>query len=162
MDSKAKVYGMVKNFDNAMLVTTGPGKHPESRPMHIAKVEEGGDVWFFTSKNGRVVQEIAEEPMVLLVFQDERSAYVSLRGRAREVQDRERVKQLWSEAYKVWFPGGLSDPELALMAVDPVAAEYWDNRGTNKLEYIFEAVKAYVKGEKPEPADADQHARVSM
>jgi general stress protein 26 len=162
MESKAKVYGMVKNFSTTMLVTTGPGKRAEARPMQIARVEEEGDVWFFTSKDGHVVQEIAAEPMVLLVFQDERSSYVSLRGRARVVEDRGRVKELWKEAYNVWFPGGINDPDLALLAVDPVAAEYWDNRGTNKLEYLFEAAKAYVKGEKPELGDADQHAKVRM
>jgi general stress protein 26 len=97
-----------------------------------------------------------------LVFQDERSAYVSLRGRARLVEDRGRVREFWKEAYQAWFPGGINDPDLALLAVDPVAAEYWDSRGTNKLEYLFEAAKAYVKGEKPDVSDADQHAKVRM
>lgn len=163
MDQKAKVYGIVKDFSTAMFVTKGAGKPAESRPMHIAKVEEeDGNVWFFTSKDGRIVEEIGEEPGVLLVFQNEKSAYLSLRGRARVVQDRARVKELWSEAYKVWFPGGVDDPELALLAVDPVSAEYWDNRGTNRMEYLFEAAKAYVKGERPEVKDSDQHAKVAM
>ena len=162
MDQKAKVYEIVKDFSTAMFVTKGSGKPAESRPMHIAKVEEDGNLWFFTSKDGRLVEEIGEEPGVLLVFQNEKSSYLSLRGRARVVQDRARVKELWSEPYKVWFPGGVDDPELALLAVDPVSAEYWDNRGMNRMEYLFEAAKAYVKGERPEVKDSDQHAKVAM
>jgi general stress protein 26 len=162
MDPKAKVYGIVKDFSTAMFVTKGAGKPAESRPMQIAKVEDDGDIWFFTGKSGRVVQEIEQEPGVLLVFQDAHSAYLSLRGRARIVQDRGRVREMWKEAYKVWFPDGVNDPDLALLAVDPVSAEYWDSRGTNRLEYMFEAAKAYVKGERPEVTDADQHAKVTM
>jgi general stress protein 26 len=162
MDPNAKVYEIVKKFSTAMMVTTAPSNGCEARPMHTAKVEEPGDVWFFTSKSGRVVSEIESDPMVLLLFQDERSAYLSLRGRARVVRDRAKVKELWNESYKVWFPGGVEDPELALLAVAPVSAEYWDNRGMNGMRYMFEAAKAYVKGERPELDDADQHAKVNF
>jgi hypothetical protein len=41
-------------------------------------------------------------------------------------------------------------------------AEYWDNRGMNKLEYLFEAARAYVKGEKPHVAEVDQHAKAIL
>jgi general stress protein 26 len=162
MEPKVKLYELMKEFSTTMLVTTGAGKRVESRPMQIASVEDEGDIWFFTGRSGHVVREISEEPVVLLVFQDERSAYVSLRGRARVVQDRARAKELWKEAYKVWFPGGVDDPELTLLAVDPISAEYWDNRGMNKLEYMFEAAKAYVKGEKPDVTDVDQHAKIGI
>lgn len=162
MDPKAKVYEMVKSFSTTMLVTLGPGKKPESRPMQIAQAEEGGNVWFFTGNGGRVTKEIAEDPFVLLTFQEERSKYLSVRGNARVVNDKAKIKELWSEPYKVWFPGGIDDPELALIAVDPIAAEYWDNSGMNKLEYLYEAAKAYVKGGKPAMDDPDQHARVKM
>src|SRR3954464_7761859 len=38
--------------------------------------------------------------------------YVSLSGSARIVKDAEKLKELWSEAFRVWFPAGLDDPEL--------------------------------------------------
>ncbi len=162
MDPKAKVCEILRSFSSTMLVTKGLGKNPESRPMQIAKVEDDGCVWFFTSKNGHTAQEITDEPTVLLVFQNEHSVYLSLRGKARVVEDRERAMELWKEPYKVWFPGGIDDPELALLAVEPVSAEYWDNRGMNKLEYLFASAKAYATGEKPELSDADQHAKVKL
>jgi general stress protein 26 len=78
------------------------------------------------------------------------------------VQDRARTEQFWKEPYRVWFPGGPGDPEIELVAVDPIDAEYWDNRGSNKLEYLFESAKAYMKGEKPDVADPDHHAKTSL
>jgi general stress protein 26 len=162
-EATEKVHDILKSFSTAMLVTIGPTSRPVARPMHIARIEEdGGRVWFLTGNTGHLVKEISEEAVVLLVFQNENSAYLSLRGKARLVEDRSRIKDLWKEPYKVWFPKGADDPEIALIAVDPIDAEYWDNRGTNKLEYLFEAAKAYLKGEKPELAGVDQHAKTSL
>jgi general stress protein 26 len=162
LDTKARVYDLIRGFSTTMLVTKGSGDRAESRPMHMAKVDDGGTVYFFAGRSGRVVEEIATEPAVLLVFQGERSAYLSLRGRARVIADKTKVKKLWNESYKVWFPGGIEDPELTLLAVDPASAEYWDNRGMNKLEYLFEAGKAYLQGTRPDVGDADHHAKVSL
>lgn len=162
-DARAKVYGILKGFSTAMVVTIGLGGRPTARPMHVARVEEEfGDIWFLTGKGGQLVDEIAEEAVVLLVFQNENSAYLAMRGRARIVQDRAHIRSLWKEPSKVWFPGGAEDPEIALIAVDPIDAEYWDNRGMNKLEYLFEAAKAYVKGGKPDVGGIDQHAKTNL
>jgi general stress protein 26 len=78
------------------------------------------------------------------------------------VQDHALIKELWKEPYKVWFPRGSEDPEITLISVNPVGAEYWDNRGMNKLEYLFEAAKAYVKGKQPDVREVDQHAKASL
>ncbi len=161
-DTREKVYDILKGFSTAMFVTVGPGGRPEARPMQVARVEDSGEIWFFTGRGGTVANEIEEEAVVLLAFQNERSAYLSLRGKARNVQDRARIEQFWKEPYRTWFPGGPGDPQVELVAVDPIDAEYWDNRGSNKLEYLFEAAKAYVKGEKPDVGDPDQHAKTSL
>ena len=90
------------------------------------------------------------------------SAYLSLRGKARVIEDVTRIREYWKEPFRVWFPGGPSDPQLALVGVKPIDAEFWDNRGTNKLEYMFEAAKAYFSGEKPDTGDADKHGRANL
>lgn len=162
-DVRAKVYDILKSFSTAMFVTIGPSGRPEARPMHVARLEdEGGDVWFFTGRGGTLVDEINADKTVLLAFQNENSAYLSLRGNARVVEDRERIKEMWKEPYRVWFPGGPEDANVALVAVDPIDAEYWDTRGMNKLEYFFESAKAYIKGEKPDVGDIDQHAKTNL
>jgi len=162
MDAKSKVYDLVSSFSTTMLVTHGPGRRPESRPMQVAAAEKDGNIWFFAGQHGRVVDELAHDSNVLLVFQDERSKYLSIRGSARVVNDRVKAKQLFTEGYRVWFPGGLDDPELALVAVEPFDAEYWDNTGVNKLQYMFESAKAYAKGERPRVEEPEQHAKVAL
>jgi general stress protein 26 len=162
-DQRAKVYDILKGFSTAMFVTFGVDGRPAARPMHVARVEEeSGDIWFFTGRGGNFMEELKKDPVVLLAFQNDSSAYLSVRGRARIEHDKSRAKELWKEPYKVWFPQGPEDPDIALVAVEMRDAEYWDNRGMNRLEYLFEAAKAYVKGQKPEVIDADQHAKAIL
>lgn len=162
-DERAKVHDILKGFSTAMFVTFGHGGRPAARPMHVARMEEeAGEVWFFTGRGGTLVDDLHAEPIVLLAFQNDTSAYLSLRGRARLEHDRARMKELWKEPYKVWFPRGPEDPNIALVAVDLLDAEYWDNRGANKLEYLFEAAKAYVKGDTPVITGVDQHAKTTL
>lgn len=162
-DEKAKVHEILKGFSTAMFVTLGPGGRPEARPMHVAEFEDGSDeICFLTGQSGSLAGELQKEAVVLLTFQKDNAAYVSLRGRARIDHDRNRIRELWQEAYKAWFPRGPEDPEIALVRVEPIDAEYWDNRGMNKLEYLFKAAKAYVKKETPEVTNGDLHARVTL
>ena len=163
MDPKDKVHDILKKFKTAMVVSVSEGHQLEARPMQVAKVEENGYLWFFTGKSGRLASELDNNPKVLLVMQEERSYYLSLRGDARKEHDQAKIRELFSEPYKVWFPGGPTDPELVLIGVNPVSAEYWDNAGSNKLQYMFEAVKAYVKGATPEVKDdPDRHAKTKL
>ena len=36
------------------------------------------------------------------------------------------MAELWNPSYRVWFPRGLEDPELALLRIDVETAEHWD------------------------------------
>jgi general stress protein 26 len=161
-DPRQRVYEILQSFSTAMLVTSGLDGRPESRPMQMATVDDGGDIWFLTGRSGRVVEQIEKDSIVLLIFQSEHSAYLSLSGRAQIEPDKTRLQELWKEPYKVWFPGGMDDPEIAVLSVEPLNAEYWDSRGLNRLEYMFEAAKAYVTGQRPNVSDADHHAKTRL
>jgi general stress protein 26 len=163
IDERKKVYDVAKHFDNAMLVTIAASGNPKARPMHVARVDEDlSNIWFLTSKESGLAEDVSRQSSVLLVFQNDNSAFLSLRGKARIVEDQPKIHQLWKEPYKVWFPRGADDPDIALIGVDPVDAEYWDNGGANKLEYLFETAKAYFKGERPNLEDRDRHAKTSL
>jgi general stress protein 26 len=162
-DARPKVYELLKSFSTAMFVTLGQDGLPVARPMHVAQIEEGtGDICFFTGVDGTLHDQVAEENRVLLLFQKDNSAFLSVRGTTRIEQDRTRIKELWKEIYKVWFLAGPEDPDVALLIVNPVEAEYWDNRGTNKVKYLFDAVTAYVTGETPDRVDPDLHAKTEL
>ncbi len=163
IDERTKLYEILNGFSTAMFVTLGSEGRPGARPVHVARIEENAStIWFFASQDGALIEDLQGEAAVLLTFQNDNSAYASVRGHARVERDKARVQELWKAPYKVWFPGGPEDPEIALIAVQLLDAEYWDNRGMNKLEYLFEAAKAYVKGHKPEVNEVEQHAKAVL
>jgi general stress protein 26 len=163
MNSRQKVYEMLDEFQFAMLVTKAAGELA-SRPMQLAEVEPAGSIWLLTSERSRKIDQIRHDPQVLLTFQDGQSQSLSLRGRARAVEDPGRVKRLWSEPARVWFPDGPDDPDIVLIEVQPEAAEFWDTTGTNRFEYLWEAAKAYVTGERLSDGGEqdDMHGRTRL
>jgi hypothetical protein len=59
--------------------------------------------------------------------------------------ERAKVRELWKDAWRVWFPDGPESADLVLVHVRPAVAELWDQRGVHGLRYAWKAVKAYVK-----------------
>ena len=35
---------------------------------------------------------------------------------------------------------------MVLLKIKPSRGKYWDNNGTNRVRYLYEAAKAYVQG----------------
>lgn len=161
-EKRAHLREVMADFDTAMLVTQAADGH-RARPLAIARTEDGepeGVLYFPTSLSSPKVEEIAADPRVCVTMQDKRR-FVSVTGRAQIRRDRRLVSALWSDAWKVWFPEGKDDPDLCIVAVTPTAAEYWDSTGAKGLTYLFEAAKALVKGDTPDPdADDAQNAKV--
>jgi general stress protein 26 len=163
MGSAAKqerLYDVIKDFDNAMLVTTAANGRDHARPMHVAQIREDGDVFFATSMDSPKITEIAINPEVVVTFQSDRR-FAVVCGRAELVRDRNLIEHLWSEAWKVWFPEGKSDSTLCLIRVDGVEGEYWDNAGMQGVKHAFQAAKAYMQGRSPAP-DEKQSAKVHL
>jgi general stress protein 26 len=156
-DTQERLYDIIKNFDNALLVTRLPNGGNHARPMAVAEIRKDGDVFFATSLQSPKVAEIAAHPEVIVTFQSG-SKFASISGTAEIVNDRALIDKLWSEVWKVWFPGGKSDPTLCLIRVDAREGEYWDNAGAQGIKNAYKMAKAYMQGKTPE-IDEKQHAK---
>jgi general stress protein 26 len=95
-------------------------------------------------------------------MEDMHRRYLSIFGQARVLDDRARIRALWKEPYRAWFPGGPDDRDAVLIAVAADYAEFWDTSGVNKLKYLFEAAKAYASGIRPEIDEGEQHGRTRL
>lgn len=158
---KEKLDELLKDSKTFMLVTCDREGVMTARPMAAASVENDAALYFFTSIDTKKTDEIIYDQNVLLTFQDS-SRFISLSGHASISRHAEKIEELWKEPYKVWFPEGTADPQLALISFKADTAEYWSNEGMNKVRYIFEAVKAYAIGEKPEVQEPQQHGRLTL
>jgi general stress protein 26 len=121
IDKRKKVHELALHFDNAMLTTIGPSGSPKARPMHVARIDEDFCcLWFLTGKGNELVSEINQQETVLLIFQDANSAFLSLRGNARLVEDRAKVHELWKEPYKVGFRAEPTTPTSLSSLLNPL------------------------------------------
>lgn len=161
-DEKHTFNQILKHFDNAMLTTRSSDGMLRSRPMAIARTEENGDLWFFTSIEAGKVDEISTDPRCAAVMQGDRR-YLSISGRAVLVRDQAKIDELWITAVEPWFEEGKEDPKVTLIRFEADEGEYWDNSGVKGLRYVFEAAKALWTGGTIDPAKlGDTHAQVRL
>lgn len=149
----------IKDIKIAMLTTAEENGILHSRPMYTQEPEEDGTLWFFTEKDSAKVYEVKKDQHVNLGYsKPDDNLYVSISGTASISTDPTLIKKYWSEGLKAWFPKGSDDPNIALLRIDIVRGEYWD-QPSNLLVRAFGYVKAVATGERYQPT-GDEHARV--
>lgn len=154
-----KLGALMKGIKFAMLTTVEEDGSLRSRPMTTQDVEFDGDLWFFTGFHSPKVWEARKNQKVNVAYSDPgNSKYISVSGTATVTQDRSKMQELWKPAYKVFFPKGLDDPELALLKVNVEQAEYWDSAST-ALGRAFNFARAYIS---KDPSKLGDHAKVSL
>jgi general stress protein 26 len=146
-----KLRELVKDIDFCMLTTTDESGDLHSRPMSSnGDIDEDGDIWFFTNASSHKVSEITKLPKVNVSFADtENQRYISVSGTAQIVRDRAKIDELWRPEFKIWFPEGKDDPEIALLRVDLEKAEYWDSPSST-IGYALSFVSSLVTGKQPD------------
>ena len=149
--SLEKLRTLIKDIDFCMLTTIDEEGDPHSRPMSSnGDIDPNGDLWFFTAASSLKVDEVTNSPKVNVSFADpENQRYVSVTGLARLVRDREKIDELWRPQFKIWFPKGKDDPEVALLCVSLEKGEYWDSPGST-IGYALSFVSSLITGKQPD------------
>jgi len=150
-ESLEKLRALIKDIDFCMLTTIDEKGDPHSRPMSSnGDIDPNGDLWFFTSASSHKVDEVNNSPKVNVSFADpDNQRYVSVTGVAQLVRDREKIDELWRPEFKIWFPKGKDDPEVALLCVSLEKGEYWDSPGST-IGYALSFVSSLITGKQPD------------
>lgn len=160
-NAENKFQDILSDFDTAMLVSRTREGDLRARPMYIARADRDGDLWFITGLDSGKVDELSNDPHMAALMQ-EKDRYLSISGQCEITRDPHLAEELWKEEWRAWFPEGPGDPDLAFIHLMAVEAEYWDQTGSRGLKYAFSAAKAYLKGERPEIDEPEQHARITF
>jgi len=155
-----KLRELVKDIDFCMLTTVDEGGDLHSRPMSSnGDIDEDGDIWFFTNASSLKVSEISKLPKVNVSFADpDNQRYISVSGTAQLIRDRAKIDELWRPEFKMWFPEGKDDPEVALLRVNLEKAEYWDSPSST-IGYALSFVSSLVTGKEP---DLGENRKVNL
>lgn len=134
---------------NQMIDSIGPGMLTSidgrglliSRPMTPLELDGSGDLWFFirasslnASASALAADPAATYPVNIAFAQPDEASYVSVTGVARLLRDPQREDRLWSPEIRIWFAQGKNDPDLALLRVEIVEADYWDARAAAMVQ----------------------------
>ena len=151
----AKVRELLAQFPIALMVTVS-GRDVHARPIGVVgdHAAFNGELWFITDRRSRKVAEIVAGAATSLLFQnDERGAYLHLRGNAAVVDDPRRVTELYTPVQRTWFPDGPDDPNLTLVRFDAGEADYWDGHNSY-LRLALAWAKSVVTGAPGRSGDA--------
>lgn len=149
------LWDLIKDIKFAMLTTHGADGHLHSRPLTTmtrgeTPQEEAGVLWFFISRTSDMARDVVRDAQVNVAYAHPgHDRYVSVAGTAALVEDRAQKQALWNKGIEAWFPGGVSDPDLALLRVDISHAHYWDVK-ESKLTQAFEIMRAATTHRRPD------------
>ena len=152
-EDAAKLWSMIKDIRVAMM-TSWDGEQLHARPMYGHQEEFSGKLYFFTRIDSGKAREIDRFDKINLAYADVAdNTYVSISGEGRVSTDKARMKEYWSPMASAWFPGGIDDPQLALIEVSADTAQYWDMTSSG-MRYLWEVARANVTGRPPELGDS--------
>lgn len=142
-----KLIEMVNGARSCMFITKEKNSDNLSgRPMGINKIDDDGTIWFFTKASSYKANEIdRSEKVSIAIINESSNNYLMIHGTATLVNDKAKMKELWSTFMKAWFPLGVDDPDMTLIKVIPNEINYWDS-SSSKMVVLFNLIKAIVTG----------------
>jgi general stress protein 26 len=154
---------VLEGFDQAMLVTHGAAAGMHARPMMIADTDEDGSIWFITGADTSKVYELESDAAMVAVMQSAAKS-LTVGGRGELRRDPAKLQAVWKESFRAWFKGK-DDPNILLIRLKPVEAEYWDNSGLQGVKFMLKFAKAVVSGQPLAHGgvdDVDAHAKLRL
>lgn len=142
-----RLWSLISDIPVAMVVThEGQGQNMRARPMAVRPARDEGAIYFLTDAGAPKTREIRGNQSVCLALADNKSQkYVSISGHAQMIDDRDRVRELWS-VYDTAFWPDKNDPRIRILRVTPESAEYWE--GAGRVVTAVKLVAAIASGER--------------
>ena len=110
--------------DMTMMLGLDGVEDGHARPMTAQIEEEGGPIWFFTSKDNGLVEKLGQGNRAIASFVSKgHDLFATVHGALRLDDDRATIDRLWNPFAAAWYEEGKDDPKLALLRLDPERAE---------------------------------------
>jgi len=150
--ARQTLWDLIKDIKFGMFTHRHASGLMHSQPLTTQNksMDEGNKLYFFVSRSGEIVEKITQDDNVNVSYANpDDDRYVSVSGKALVVEDMGKKEALWTPMAKAWFPGGPTDPDVALLEVLISHAEYWDVK-QSKMVQVAKMLTAAVTGKPPE------------
>ncbi len=146
-EAENKVWELAEDIGICMF-TTWSGTEQHSRPLAATVRRDEHAIYFLVDESGHKNVEIDKFPEVSCAFVDKKSNdYVVIAGEAHLSNDREKIKDIWTDMAKAWWDSE-NDPSIRLLTVSPSRGEIWD--GPNGFAAMAKMAFAAATGHEPD------------
>lgn len=123
---EAKLWKALES-DRTMMLGLDGAEDGHTRPMTAQVADDRSSIWFFTAKDNALVQALAGGTgRAIATFTSKgHDLFATFHGQLRLDNDAATVDRLWNRFVAAWYPGGKTDPNLALLRLDAERAEIW-------------------------------------
>ena len=155
---EAKFWKALRSDMTVMLGLDGvEDGHAQPMTAQFATDDNRGPIWFFTSKEAKLVQELRASSNGVAHFVSKgHDLFATMHGNLTPDNDRATIDRLWNPFVAAWFEGGKDDPKLQLLRFDPERAQIWLNGSS-----LFAGVKILL-GIDPKQDYKDKVAEVAL
>ena len=99
-----------------------------ARPMTGLLDGSDGPIWFFTSTDTDLGQQVTARQGAVATFADKgHNLFACVHGTVSRDNDPAVIDRLWNSFIAAWYEGGKSDPKLVLLRFDPEEAQIWQD-----------------------------------
>lgn len=142
--------------DRTMMLGLAGVDEGHTRPM-TAQIENGaGPIWFFTSTDSDIVQNLGTTSRAIATFASKgHNLFASVHGKLSTSTDRAVIDRLWNPFVAAWY-SGKDDPKLVLLRLEADKAEIWKDGSS-----LIAGIKMLF-GIDPKESYKDNVAKVSL
>lgn len=127
---REKFWKSLKSDMTMMLGLVGV-EESHTRPMTAQLEGDHGPIYFFTSTENSLVQNLQGESRAVATFAAKgNDLFAAVHGGLTVFNDKETIDRLWNRFVAAWFEGGKDDPKLTLLRFDAERAEIWLNESS--------------------------------
>lgn len=162
-DKFDRLFSLIDDIETAMFTTRRSDGRIVSRPMATQKKAAGADLWFVTDRSSEKLDEIRNDEQVNLAYNNSKTReWVSISGKARIVDDRAKIHELYEPDWRAWFgddgsekSGTPDDPRIVLIGVDIEMAMFLEINKPQPV-VLFELVKGMITGKPPDIGEVER------
>jgi general stress protein 26 len=154
-DPKKTLHDIVEDARTVVLLTHGEGHKIVGRPMSLVRIDEDDTIYLVASIESKKVSEILADARVTISVQSGKGTAM-IDGEVAVSGSTQLVDELWTDSWKVWFPKGKTDPDIAILIVRPLEGTYWNLDVGHGLSFVYRYLKARVTGHEIETKPGDQ------
>jgi len=157
------LWDLIKDIKFGMLTHRHSDGSLQGHPLTTQNksMDENSVLYFFISQKSEMATRLRSDSNVNVSYADTGADnYVSIAGTAQFSDDAAKKEALFNPIVKAWFPGGVTDPDLALLEIRISHAEYW-NAKDSKITQLFKMAQSAFTGELPKNMSEHKELHIS-